>query len=152
MPAHNPPLPGPGGQMIAGTVAWTPPSGGADMYMTLYMVDKRSGKAPSYWEANSDDVIIGGDPSGAWVAQHYPWLSGVGPVRVAGGWTWYATGLVARASMGSVTFIARFPVADPDSPDSSHYSFAPVDVSDLALALVYHDDAGHVGWVDRAAG
>jgi hypothetical protein len=153
MPEHNPPLPGPGGQMIAGTVTWTPPPDSPGMYMTLYLIDKRTGKAPGYWCATSDEVIIGGDPSSAWVAQHYPWLSAVGPVQLpGGGWTWYATGLVARASMGSVTFIARFPVADPDSPDLDHYSFAPIQASDLALAVVYHDDAGHVAWVDRAAG
>lgn len=144
------PNPGPGGQLIAGTVTWKPSRELTDWRLTLYLVDRRTDTEPVYWRATSDAVTMN---HGVWddkAAQRYPWLHMVGPHGDAG--IYYSTSLTADPAMGSVTFVAEFPASDSDTAAPGHYALAPIDPGDLTLTVVYHDPYGSGGWADRVFG
>lgn len=152
MPEGNAPVTYAGDQLIAGTVTWSPPPDAKGMWVTLYLIDKRTGTRPIYWEPTNEAVTIGGSAADDVLARRYPWLSMVGEVHTGSGWISYANDLLAPASLGTVTFIALFLHSDKDTLHPGHYALAPVDVSDLLLAVAYHDQDGNVSWVVRAVG
>jgi hypothetical protein len=144
---------GPGDQLIAGQVTWTPPPNATDVFVTLYLIDKRTNSPPFYWQPSSTDVSIGSDGWDDVIARRYPWLSMVASRHVAAGDMAFGDELTARASLGSITFVAYFPRSDADFGDlRGHIALAPIDVSDLMLAVVYHDTYGNGGWAYRAVG
>jgi hypothetical protein len=152
MPAHNAPVASVGGQIIAGTVTWTPPREASKTVMTLFLIDKRSGNQPIFWTATSDRVTIGNGSYDDVIASRYPWLSMVRAQQVSDGWTNYSSDLTAPASLGQVTFIAYFPPPDAVTVNAAHYSLAPIELNDLMLAVVCHDGGGNGGWAERATG
>ena len=122
------------------------------MYITLYLYDKRTGNPPVYWCATSEDVSIAIGPEGDRMAARYPWLFSGRPAHGGDGQSNLSASLTALPSLGSITFIAMFPADDAGVLDAGHYALAPIDVSDLTLAVVYHDVDDNGGWAYRALG
>ncbi len=141
-----------GDQLIAGTVTWTPPANGATMFMTMYLIDKRTGNQAAHPEPVNSHVTSGNDPYDDVIAHRYPWLSVVGAVHEDNGWGYYTPELSCAAALGRITFVARFPTASDVAGTTVHFALAPIDVHDLELVLVYHDIDGNGGWADRAYG
>jgi len=152
MPAGNAPAATGGDQLIAGTVTWSPPPDATGMSVSLYLIDKRTGTMPIYWEPTNEAVLIGGSNADNVIARRYPWLSMVGEVHIGNGWTNYTNSLVAPASLRTVTFIALFIHSDEGTVFPGHYALAPVDVGDLMLAVVIHDEDGSRTVAVRAVG
>jgi hypothetical protein len=142
-----------GDQLIEGTVTWSPPPHSKGMIVTLYLIDKRTNTMPISWTSpDHAAVTIGSNSSDDVIAHRYPWLSMFGAVQVGDVWTRYWDEISAPASLGTITFVALFLHSDAGTAFPGHYALAPVDVSDLTLAVVYHDADGYGGWAVRVDG
>ncbi len=144
-------VPSGGGELVTGTVNWTPPPAASGMYITVFLFDKDTGKAPIYWDATNTKVAIRADSADGRLVDRYDWLSPI--ASVPDGWTNFGAPLTVSPSLGSITFAAVFQVAASQTPAvAGRFQLAPVDVKDLTLAVVYHDKVGNGGWAQTAAG
>jgi hypothetical protein len=140
-----------GGQLIAGTVTWqTPPQRGGGVY-DICLIDKRTNLAPPYLEPSDAHVIIGGCGFDADVAAKYPWMRGATSFDTGHGWTG-TSGLEAPTDVKSVTFVAIFPKVDSEDSTAGLIASAPIDASDLIVALVFASNDGRVYWAKRLDG
>jgi hypothetical protein len=112
------------------------------------LIDKRADLAPPYLEPSDAQVIIGGCGFDADVAAKYPWMRGATSFDTGHGWTG-VSGLEAPTDVLSVTFVAIFPKADPEDSSAGLTASAPIDASDLIVALVFVSSDGRVYWAKR---
>lgn len=140
-----------GDQLIAGTVTWqSPPKRGGGVY-DICLIDKRTNLAPAYLEPTDSHVIISGCGFDADLAAKYPWMRGTISVDTGHGWT-IPSGLEAPTNLRSVTFVAIFPKADPEDPNSDLHASAPIAAVDLIVALVFVSNDRRVYWAQRLYG
>ncbi|MEU7761235.1 hypothetical protein [Micromonospora aurantiaca (nom. illeg.)] len=143
-------------QLVLGRVSWqTPPRPLDGGYFAVFLIDKRTDSKPAVFGVAAPQAAVGIGSAGIEhrIAERYSWLRGAGDATF-GDDEWRSNGSrlhVADEKASPVTFVALFPYAEKPDPETSTAT-APVQMSDLLLALVYMGSDGQVYWAQRLQG
>lgn len=145
-----------GDQLVLGQVSWeTPPKPLGDGTFWIVLLDEASERRPAYISSSSPEgpASNASDSVLTEVEERYPWLNGIGAVEIDGGVTDVGTSLSVHDENASpLTFAGLFVAPDGASPEPLAPALAPVDISDLLVAMVYIGPDREVYWAERLIG
>ncbi|MGW3888819.1 hypothetical protein ACWD69_09030 [Micromonospora chokoriensis] len=143
-------------QLVLCQVAWQPPPEPLDGgYFAVFLIDKRSNRKPGDFVVSDPQEAVSLGSAGVEnrVAERYAWLRGAGSVKV-GDNEWRSNGnrlAVYDETASPLTFVALLPYV-ADAARKPTVATAPVEMSDLLLALVYLGPDGQIYWAQRLQG
>ncbi|UFN93295.1 hypothetical protein [Micromonospora aurantiaca] len=127
-------------QLVLGRVSWqTPPTPLDGGYFAIFLIDKRTNLKPGSFSASprQEAVSVGSAGVENKIPERYPWLQGAGDVKEGNSWWSYGSRLaVSDGNASPLTFVAPFPYVERPLRAAVHVPTAPVEISDLLLALV----------------
>jgi hypothetical protein len=147
-------------QVVRGDLTWTPPAGFVQNWdrgtFWLIVIDKRTRLKPPQVQAKSATgtrIAHGSLYQLNLLADKWPWLAGAGDVKTGDNTVLsVATTASIPPAAAQVTFIAAFPRLEPDDPEIRFIASAPVELSDLLVALVFIGPDDQLYWAARLYG
>ncbi|WP_186315685.1 hypothetical protein [Catellatospora sichuanensis] len=146
---------------VGGRLTWRPAPGSSadwqdDGRFMIFVVDKRVQlMPPQIWGASPSgiEVLSGGDGVQERVAEEYPWLRGVGSIKLYDNVSRSGGSCLSTApAAGEVAFVAVFPPIPEGDPERRFLAAAPIAVSDIMVAVAFIGPDRQVYWAERVFG